>query len=80
MAQVIWHIMGIMVAMGMPIPPGIMDGMLMGEAGIICIGAAAFMVTTRLDDQRYGEYNRMAGWGEMTLWNVAGLRRCGGGM
>jgi hypothetical protein len=57
-AQVIWHIMGIMEAMGMPIPPGIMDGMLMDEVGIICIGAADFMVTTRLDDQRYGQYNR----------------------
>ena len=50
--------MGIMEAMGMPIRPGIMDGMFIGEAGIICIGAAAFMVTTRLDDQRYGQYNR----------------------
>ena len=55
--------MGIMDAMGMPIPPGIMDGMFMGEAGIICIGAAAFMATTRLDDERYGQYNRMAARG-----------------
>ena len=72
--------MGIMVAMGMPMDPGIMDGMFIGEAGIICIGAAAFMVTTRLDDQRYGEYNRKEAPREMTLWNVCARRRRGRSM
>lgn len=51
-AQVIWHIIGIMDAMGMPVLPGIIDGIPIGAVGIICIGAAAFMVTTRLDDER----------------------------
>ena len=47
MVQVIWHIMGIIVAMGMP--DGIMEGIDIGmDRGI---WAAGFMVTSWLDNE-----------------------------
>ena len=42
MEQVIWHIMGIIEAIGMPIPMGIVAGVFM-EGIVIGICAAAFI-------------------------------------
>jgi hypothetical protein len=49
MVQVIWHIMGIMVAIGVPMPDGIIDDMGIGMDIGIC--AAGFMVTSWLDNE-----------------------------
>lgn len=49
--------MGIMVAIGIPMPDGIIEGIVIGGMDMgICM--AGFMVTSWLDNERYGEYNR----------------------
>jgi hypothetical protein len=61
------HIMGIMVAMGMPMPDGIIEGIGMAMG----IWAAGFMVTSWLDNERYGEYNRSLGRRDPPVWHGA---------
>jgi hypothetical protein len=50
MEQVIWHIMGIIEAIGMPMPAGIIEGIDI-EGMDIEVCAAGFMVTSWLDNE-----------------------------